>query len=80
MMKNLKVLDILDNIDILNEIDFDQSLKDQEMIEDVSTLLLFSIFYMPNFSLWCIIFTRNIHRLQVQYNRIGINLEGYRTS
>ena len=35
MMKNLKVLDILDNIDILNQIDFDQSLKDQEMIEDV---------------------------------------------
>jgi hypothetical protein len=35
MMKNLKVLDILDNINILNEIDFDQSLKDQEMIEDV---------------------------------------------
>ena len=34
-MKNLKVLDILDNINILNEIDFDQSLKDQEMIEDV---------------------------------------------
>jgi len=27
--------DILDNIDILNEIDFDHSLKDQEMIEDV---------------------------------------------
>ena len=27
--------DILDNIDILNEIDFNQSLKDQEMIEDV---------------------------------------------
>ena len=27
--------DILDNNDNLNEIDFDQSLKDQEMIEDV---------------------------------------------
>ena len=27
--------DILDNIDILNEIDFDQSLKDQKMIEVV---------------------------------------------
>ena len=28
--------DILGNIDILNEIDFDQSLNDQEMMEDVN--------------------------------------------